>query len=73
MDNNGIGTDATIAEHIKNIQEREYAMKQGTYFMPTALGVGLVETYESLNIELYKPYLRAEMERDMKRIADGEK
>jgi DNA topoisomerase III len=41
--------------------------------MPTALGVGLVETYESLGIELYKPYLRAEMERDMKRIADGEK
>lgn len=27
MDKNEIGTDATIAEHVKNIQEREYALK----------------------------------------------
>jgi DNA topoisomerase-3 len=73
MDSNGIGTDATIAEHIKNIQVREYVMKQGMSFVPTALGASLVETYETLGIELYKPYLRAEMERDMKAIADGQK
>lgn len=29
MDKNGIGTDATIHEHIKTIQEREYAIKKG--------------------------------------------
>ncbi|KAK4538126.1 hypothetical protein CDCA_CDCA16G4151 [Cyanidium caldarium] len=28
MDQHGIGTDATIAEHIKKIQERQYVMKQ---------------------------------------------
>lgn len=27
MDKNGIGTDATIAEHIKTIQDRNYAIK----------------------------------------------
>ena len=27
MNNQGIGTDATIHEHIKNVQEREYARK----------------------------------------------
>lgn len=27
MDKNGIGTDATIHEHIKNVLEREYAYK----------------------------------------------
>ena len=28
MDTNGIGTDATIHEHIKTVQERNYAVKQ---------------------------------------------
>ena len=27
MDKNGIGTDATMAEHIKKIQDRNYALK----------------------------------------------
>lgn len=27
MDSNGIGTDATIHEHIKTVQERHYAVK----------------------------------------------
>ena len=27
MDKNGIGTDATIHEHIKTIQDRNYAVK----------------------------------------------
>jgi len=44
-------------------------MKQGQVFVPTPIGVNLVEAYESLGIELYKPYLRAQMENDMKMIA----
>ena len=71
MNNNGIGTDATIHEHIKNVQEREYARKQNTYLVPTRLGQSLVEVYSELGIELHKPYLRAAMESDMKEIADG--
>ena len=49
MDRNGIGTDATIAAHIKTIQVREYALKnhQG-HFIPTNLGLALVEGYHLL-------------------------
>lgn len=74
MDRNGIGTDATIAEHIKTIQERGYAQKQqGSFFVPTSLGLALVESYEDMGLELAKPKLRAEMERAMKEIVQGRK
>jgi DNA topoisomerase IA len=39
--------------------------------LPTKLGFCLVEVYDKLNIELYKPTLRAAMEADMKCIANG--
>ncbi len=71
MNNTGIGTDATIHEHIKNVQDREYAKKQGISLVPTRLGLSLVEVYAKMGIDLYKPYLRAQMEADMKQIADG--
>ena len=71
MDKNGIGTDATIHEHIKNVQERDYCFKRGINLVPTSLGTSLVEAYRTIGIELYKPYLRAQMEADMKAIADG--
>ena len=35
--------------------------------------MSLVETYQKIRIDLYKPYLRAAMEKDMKEIADGQK
>ena len=41
--------------------------------MPSQIGINLVEAYENLGIELYKPYLRAQMENDMKLIALGQK
>ena len=37
------------------------------------LGVSLVQTYQKVSIPLYKPYLRAQMEKDMKEIAAGRK
>lgn len=42
MDKNGIGTDATIAEHIAKIQERHYVVMEGGEFKPTTLGEALV-------------------------------
>ena len=46
MDRNGIGTDATIAQHIANIQERDYVIKDNQQrFLPTKLGIALVEGY----------------------------
>jgi DNA topoisomerase-3 len=61
MDSNGIGTDATIAEHIKTILKREYAIKvnNDTQFKPTTLGLALVLSYENMGLELAKPALRA--------------
>ncbi|TMW55827.1 hypothetical protein Poli38472_008475 [Pythium oligandrum] len=75
MDANGIGTDATIAEHIKTILKREYATKvnNDTQFEPTTLGLALVLSYEHMGLELAKPTLRAAMEDDCKAIALGRK
>ena len=71
MDKNGIGTDATIHEHIKTIQERNYATKQGSLFRPTNLGVALVDSYEEMGLDLAKPILRATMESKLTEIAKG--
>ena len=51
MDKNGIGTDATIHEHIKTIQDRGYAVKFQQKFKPTDLGVALIEGYDSLGMD----------------------
>ncbi|CAI2165301.1 1535_t:CDS:10 [Funneliformis geosporum] len=77
MDKNGIGTDATIHEHIKKIIDREYVEKQfhgnKTYLIPTNLGLALVEGYDSidLNESLTKPLLRAKMEQNLKQICES--
>jgi DNA topoisomerase III len=75
MDRHGIGTDATIAQHIQTIQERLYAVKQGNVFVPTTLGIALYEGYAAVGFNRYqqlaKPHLRAAMETDMKKISAG--
>ncbi|GAC93441.1 hypothetical protein PHSY_001006 [Pseudozyma hubeiensis SY62] len=79
MDKNGIGTDATIAEHIAKVVERRYVMqvKEGktTYLVPSTLGIGLVEGYNQLNLEksLSKPLLRRETEFRMSLICAGQR
>ena len=127
MDANGIGTDATMAEHIAKIQERKYVQTQlraGTtanasstshnrggrgrgsrggrggrggparrgdtgndnnsdrrpsgsvqQFIPTTLGMALIEGYDNMGLEtsLAKPFLRKEMELNMRAICAGTK
>ncbi|OQR93067.1 DNA topoisomerase [Achlya hypogyna] len=75
MDQHGIGTDATIAEHINTILKRQYAVKvnNDTQFQPTELGLALVQTYDRMGYQLAKPDLRAAMERDCNAIAQGQK
>jgi DNA topoisomerase-3 len=73
MDKKGIGTDATIAEHIKKIQEREYADRDGQdRFFPTLLGLALVEGYRAIGYSLDEPALRAAQEQDVARVARGD-
>ncbi|KAH7404160.1 hypothetical protein KP509_15G013100 [Ceratopteris richardii] len=74
MDQAGIGTDATMHDHIKKLLDRCYATKDvNTRFSPTKLGEALVMAYDMMGYELWKPYLRAMMERDMKAVSDGTK
>lgn len=87
MDANGIGTDATMAEHIAKIKEREYVVvhQRGSgrskveELIPTRLGVALVEGYDNVvaglpnSISLSKPFLRKEMELRMVEICAGRK
>ncbi|CAK5281387.1 unnamed protein product [Mycena citricolor] len=79
MDKNGIGTDATIAQHIDTIVSREYALEEfegGTkYLIPSTLGLGLVEGYDEMGFEksLSKPHLRRETERNIVEICNGTK
>ncbi|CAR24118.1 DNA topoisomerase 3 [Lachancea thermotolerans CBS 6340] len=79
MDANGIGTDATIAEHIEKIQQRDYIKKKKvnkqTYLIPTTLGISLVHGFEAIGLEdsFAKPFLRREMELDLKLICSGNK
>ncbi|XP_075081423.1 DNA topoisomerase 3-alpha isoform X4 [Nicotiana tabacum] len=74
MDKAGIGTDATMHDHIKKLLDRFYAIKDSsTRFSPTKLGEALVMGYDDMGYELWKPYLRAMMECDMKAVSMGTK
>ncbi|CAL5367886.1 unnamed protein product [Camellia sinensis] len=73
-DKAGIGADATMHDHIKKLLDRFYATKDSnTHFSPTNLGEALVMGYDDMGYELWKPYLRAMMENDMKAVSIGTK
>ncbi|KAG7607197.1 DNA topoisomerase 3-alpha [Arabidopsis thaliana] len=74
MDKAGIGTDATMHDHIKKLLDRGYATKDAnTRFSPTNLGEALVMGYDDMGYELWKPNLRALMEHDMNEVSVGRK
>lgn len=71
-----------MAEHIAKIKDRHYVQArpkpgraQIQEFIPTVLGVALVEGYDNLGLDvsLSKPHLRKQMEVDMKAICEGRK
>lgn len=60
MEQNGIGTDATISDLIKKILQRQYAFKVSQrYFIPSTLGIALVKGYDDIGFDesLSKPRL----------------
>ncbi|KAH9985783.1 DNA topoisomerase [Russula compacta] len=79
MDKNGIGTDATIAQHIDTIINREYVIPrmEGSvkYLVPSTFGIGLVNGYNDIGFDrsLSKPQLRRETERNMVAVCQGTK
>eukprot|EP00039_Didymoeca_costata_P013077 m.193912 g.193912 ORF g.193912 m.193912 type:complete len:982 (+) comp15669_c1_seq5:201-3146(+) len=70
-----IGTDATMAEHINTIQNRDFVRKHQEKLVPTTLGIALVNAYDAMSLEISfsKPHLRREMETDLKAIVQGTK
>ncbi|CDR96379.1 DNA topoisomerase family protein, putative [Babesia bigemina] len=77
MSKHGIGTDATMHEHIQKVQDRHYVVKEPNFtLIPTNLGKALYwafKSYRHTEIDLTKPNLRANMESDMCLIAEGQK
>ncbi|CAO3597197.1 unnamed protein product [Absidia cylindrospora] len=76
MEQNGIGTDATISDLIKKILTRQYAFKVSQkYFIPSTLGIALVNGYDDIGLDesLSKPKLHQMMENDLKMICNGTK
>ncbi|KAI0049973.1 prokaryotic type I DNA topoisomerase [Auriscalpium vulgare] len=79
MDKNGIGTDATIAQHIETIIDRGYvlARMEGAtkYLVPSTLGIGLIDGYNEIGFDrsLSKPQLRRQTERSMVEVCQGTK
>lgn len=60
------GTDATHAEHIEKVKQRQYAGLENNHFLPGKIGLGLVEGYDTMGFEMSKPNLRAQLEADLK-------
>lgn len=74
MEKNGIGTDATHAEHIHTILLRSYVKKlpKNNRFCPTKLGLALYDGYSSMQFaHLIKPQLRCRLERDLLQICEA--
>lgn len=83
MEMNGIGTDATIQQHIHTVQQRGYVTKiNKKFFVPTVLGCALIQGYKTVDTNaaitsvsepdtIYGSKLRAAMESDLKLIACG--
>ena len=74
MEKAGIGTDATIPQHIKTIQDRDYVLlTKDDRFSPTPVGLALYKAFKEIGLSVTEPELRAKMKRGLKSIADGEK
>ncbi|EAS04755.2 DNA topoisomerase I (macronuclear) [Tetrahymena thermophila SB210] len=74
MEQNGIGTDASMAQHIQNICDREYVqvVGQARRLVPTELGSSLIHAYAEIDPELVAPNLRSSIERSVDLISQGE-
>jgi hypothetical protein len=60
MERHGIGTDATVADHIKKQLDRGYAIKDhAALFSPSPLGEALIAGYHRMGLSnLWQPNLR---------------
>ena len=73
MEQHGIGTDASMAQHIANVVKRGYVtLDESTrQLIPSPLGSALVHAYMLVDPELVLPTVRAGMEAQCAQIARG--
>jgi len=69
----GIGTDATMQEHIHTNIRRRYFTINRKRCIPTPLGRAVALALEEHVPEIVRPEVRGEIERELQRIASGEK
>jgi DNA topoisomerase-1 len=71
MRRHGIGTDATMQEHIHTNIKRGYIKLEGKRCVPTALGMALATTLFKHAPELIEPTVRARIERALQDVVRG--
>mmetsp|Transcript_23723 Transcript_23723/g.35898 ORF Transcript_23723/g.35898 Transcript_23723/m.35898 type:complete len:1111 (-) Transcript_23723:56-3388(-) len=72
MEKHEIGTDASIATHIENIQKRNYvALGNNRKLVPSKLGLVLVQGYHQIDSGLVLPKIRSDIEGQCNKIAKG--
>lgn len=73
LEENGIGRPSTYAPTITTIQQREYVIKEGKAFKPTALGVVTTELMVDHFPDIVSVDFTANMENDLDRVEEGER
>ncbi|MEM4576187.1 MAG: DNA topoisomerase [Candidatus Nezhaarchaeales archaeon] len=72
MEKWGIGTDATMQDHIQTNIDRGYMYIESRRCIPTELGKRLIMQLEKHVPELVKPEVRGMMEKQLVKVAQGE-
>jgi len=72
MERWGIGTDATMQDHIQTNIDRGYMYIEAKRCIPTELGKRLITQLEKHVPELVRPEIRGMMERELAKIASGD-
>eukprot|EP00747_Dinoflagellata_sp_TGD_P203842 gnl/TRDRNA2_/TRDRNA2_77473_c0_seq1.p1 gnl/TRDRNA2_/TRDRNA2_77473_c0~~gnl/TRDRNA2_/TRDRNA2_77473_c0_seq1.p1 ORF type:complete len:624 (+),score=121.94 gnl/TRDRNA2_/TRDRNA2_77473_c0_seq1:129-1874(+) len=75
MEEHGIGTDASMAQHISNVLKRGYVQldKRSRQLVPSSMGLALAHAYTLVDPSLVRPTVRSQIENACARVAKGER
>jgi len=72
LEERGIGRPSTYATIVSTIREREYVLKEGGRFTPTALGMEVWEALEKAFPSIFEVDFTARMETELDKVETGE-